>query len=118
MINDAKLAKSFDTAVDEIANVLLSMSSEIKKDPQAVMVILDGPSGVGKSTFSAYLYEQLKQKLEGHLSLTFLPQDLFGLSRSERVLFDIYGCADAARDLSLVEKLDDIVDRKQIKVTH
>ncbi|MDI9819073.1 MULTISPECIES: uridine kinase [unclassified Legionella] len=111
-----QIADSFNPIVSEIILILNQISHQIKDDNKAVMIMIDGPAGVGKSTFSSYLYEQLKNHAPGGLSTTFLPQDLFGLSRTSRTQLDVHPCSDAARDAELFDKLADLIDRKTIVV--
>lgn len=112
------IARSFDPIITEVMNALLAMKTDIKKDSLALMIMIDGPAGVGKSTFSKDIYEQLKERLSGVLSVTFLPQNLFVVSRSARAQLGINSCSDAARDAILFEKMDQLIERKSIRVPH
>ena len=100
----AEMIKKINSPEEKSAERLDGMES---KDTSVCPVILiDGPAGTGKSTFTLHLLHRLK---ELEITPCFFEQDRFGVDREKRDASLINPCSDLARDPATVDKLLEVM---------
>lgn len=104
--------KQFVFAIAEMAKQLIAVPPESKLIP---IIMIDGPAGTGKSTFTADLINRLR---EIGMTPGPLEQDAFGVYRGVRKKYKINPCSDLARDPQTIVKLKELMETGKTKVPH
>jgi len=99
--------------VFEIARMAQSLVEKFKDSEFKPVIMIDGPAGTGKSTFTRDLVARLK---ELSINLCVFEQDNFGVFRDIRANNKINPCSDLARDPQTVAKLKDLMEGSETRI--
>lgn len=99
--------QAFVFEVARIGQVLAELATQQKNEINLKpVIIIDGPAGAGKSTFTLDLDQRLR---ELNLGVCLFEQDRFGVFRDIRKANKINPCSDLARDPKTVDKLKEVM---------